>query len=919
MSAVVVGWDPTGDLLEREVELGRLYEHLVALASGSGALVVISGEAGIGKTRLLDALCSRASVDDVHVLFARAQVLEQTYPFGVASRLLGPDLVGGSAAPGDLFRALEVCFARLVALAAPRPVLLVVDDGHLADAETLRLLAYVAARLQRLAVLIVVATRGRNETVHRPLLDVLIDQAEVLSPQPHSRWAVAAVVERATGVAAADAFVDAVVHATGGNPFLTVALARALAVDGVEPSEANAGRLNGVVPGTVTRVVLSRLGRLGSDAVTTATALAVLGGRAELGVVAEVAGLAPGAVAEAADQLAGAEILVASRPLEFRHPLVRAAIYGDLPLATRHRLHAQVARRLAGDPRSSTDQIAAHLLVSDPTGDNWSAEVLEQAARAAIEAGAPDAAATYLRRALEEPPAPERRAEVLRSLGTAELRRGAAQAGVDALEAAMDLTPAHTDRAAIAVLLGGPLAQCGQSERATTLILDALSNLGDGERELGLRLEAALTVLADVDAGAARRVKRRPARFAVDRSAPPNTQGERLALAVHADYEMNAGRASEGGRLARLALDGGELMRNEQPGSINFFSTALVLLYCDQLSDAATVYDAAIDNFVRRGAQAAAQVARGFRAGVRYRQGALEEAVADAEAALTVRHPLTLGGMFAVGFLLDALVDMGELERASRLMVELGTDQELPDAVATSLLLHSRGRLRLATAQPAKAFEDFEECGRRSRRWGLHTPAVATWQASSALALDALGRGVDARQNAAEGVAGARAFGAPRSIGVTLVAAGQVSGELSLIEEATQVLRASPARLEYARALVALGSLLRRGRQPREAREPLTEGLRLARLCGAEPLALLAHEELLASGAAPRKIVRGGGNSLTASERRVAQLAATGYSNRQIASELVVGIRTVEAHLARVYQKLDIHDRAALSRALNPP
>jgi DNA-binding NarL/FixJ family response regulator len=141
-------------------------------------------------------------------------------------------------------------------------------------------------------------------------------------------------------------------------------------------------------------------------------------------------------------------------------------------------------------------------------------------------------------------------------------------------------------------------------------------------------------------------------------------------------------------------------------------------------------------------------------------------------------------------------------------------------------------------------------------------------------------------------------------------------GGLDWLAEAVRVLEGSASRLEHARALVELGAALRRAKRASDAREPLREGLALARTCGALPLAERAHEELTATGARPRKIVRAGVDALTASERRVSRMAADGMANKDIAQALFVTVRTVEAHLHHAYQKLEIGSRAELANAL---
>ncbi len=133
------------------------------------------------------------------------------------------------------------------------------------------------------------------------------------------------------------------------------------------------------------------------------------------------------------------------------------------------------------------------------------------------------------------------------------------------------------------------------------------------------------------------------------------------------------------------------------------------------------------------------------------------------------------------------------------------------------------------------------------------------------------------------------------------------------------MLAGSQARLEHARALVDLGAALRRANQRTEARQRLRDGVDLAQRVGALGLAGRANEEIAATGARPRTVLHTGLDALTASERRVAQLAADGMSNKEIAQTLFVTIKTVEVHLSSAYRKLEISSRAQLDKALATP
>lgn len=165
----------------------------------------------------------------------------------------------------------------------------------------------------------------------------------------------------------------------------------------------------------------------------------------------------------------------------------------------------------------------------------------------------------------------------------------------------------------------------------------------------------------------------------------------------------------------------------------------------------------------------------------------------------------------------------------------------------------------------------------------------------------------------------ARSFGAARAIGIALRCSGLVEGHrdgIECLEESVAVLAGSGARLEHARSLCELGAALRRDGRGRAAQPPLREALDLAARCGATALVARARDELRAAGARPRRDLARGRDALTASELRVAKLAAEGATNREIAQSLFVTLRTVETHLTHAYRKLDIGSRAEIPSAL---
>jgi DNA-binding NarL/FixJ family response regulator len=198
-------------------------------------------------------------------------------------------------------------------------------------------------------------------------------------------------------------------------------------------------------------------------------------------------------------------------------------------------------------------------------------------------------------------------------------------------------------------------------------------------------------------------------------------------------------------------------------------------------------------------------------------------------------------------------------------------------------------------------------------------PTTAHWRTFKALALSGLDRRPEAIRMAEEELELSREWGAPRTVGRTLRVLGMLKGEDGLddLEEAVSTLENSTARLELARALAAQGTSLRLARKPTAARDPLRRALELAEVCGAAPLVERVRGELHASGARPRSTTLSGVKALTPSERRVADLAASGLSNREIAQKLYVTPKTVEVHLSSSYRKLEIRGRRELASALN--
>jgi DNA-binding CsgD family transcriptional regulator len=919
----------SSSLLERDAELSLAESLLGRARAGDGSLLVLSGEAGIGKTRLLAAARRCAEARGFAVLGARGSELERELGFGVVRQLfeapVAPaseraELLAGAAAlaepligPGTLPSSADPSFAALhglywltVNLAARRPLLIAVDDAHWADAPSLRFLAYLAGRLAGVPAVVAVATRLGEPATDTALLDALIAEPEArfIRPQPLSSAAVAALVAERLDAPPDAALVAACSTATGGNPFLVTELLASLAADGL----ASAEDVRSLGPGTVRRSVLARVARLEAGCVELARAVSILGEDAELPHAAALAGLDVTSARRAADALAAAAVFRRDARPAFVHPLVRAAIYEDLLPHERAAAHARAARDLAAADAPAA-VIGAHLLHSSPSGDEWSVEILRRAAREALARAAPESAAAYLERALAEPPA--RPEQVLRELGAAELRTGSPR-GLEHLARAQAQTTDAIARADIAIELARASLVAGRRD-AAALLVRAAEDVRPSDPVLSARLEIEATGVERA-LGVAPEARRRRLRGLRDQL-PPGSPAQRLVLAGLAFENATAGTsAAEAARLADDAFAAGRLLAEEGPESPNVIMAANALSFCDRFDQARDILDAGLAAARAGGSATGAAFCSCFRSHLALRLGAVQEAEALARDALTLgRPPLhEILRPIAMSFLAEALIERGELAEPEAGLAGAGAGGDLN----ATYMLATRGWVRVSRGAHASGLADLLEAGERLTEAGVANAAPTFWRSRAAQALHALGEREQAAALAAEELAVARRFGAPSALGAALRAVGIVGGDRASLRESVAVLARSPARLERAHSLAALGSALRRDGRAGDARQPLGAALALARECGAVALAERAYEELTATGARPRKILRSGADALTATERRVAQMAISGMSNRDIAQALFVTVRTVETHLSHVYRKLGIGSRRELSARL---
>jgi DNA-binding CsgD family transcriptional regulator len=932
-------------LLERESERRELDGALEAARAGMGSLVVVEGAPGIGKSRLLGVTRERARADGMRVLDVAGLELEREFAFGLALRLLEPaldtvdaahrrrlladapaaralfegrlteDLAGGVDRGYALVHGLRRLTVRLAGAewAAGAPLLVCVDDAQWSDAPSLRFLAHLAAGVAALPLAITIATRDDGHGAPIELRHALAGapNARVLRPRPLSEQAVQRLVQEVFPQAAPE-FSQACAQATQGNPFYLAELLQSARADGMTPTARSAAQVRALLPESVARSVLLRVARLPDPAPALAAAAAVLGDGAALRHAAALADVDVHAAERAADALAAAHILRAGEPLVFTHSLIAAAVRMDLPAVARSRAHRRASELLRADD-APVEAVAAHLLGCRGDNDPAAVQTLRAAAARAAGQGDHRAAQQLLKRALAEPPPAQLRPDLEVELALTEAAvgtpdavtrvRGALDAvqdtprRIEVLRALARLLFARSQFDAAAETIGHAIDEVNcQDPLAGELLVDALATASLATTPAPVTRDRAQRLLADADAG---RLPETPA-----------------LLAQLAGLMLGAGRpATQVIEAARAALAG-------LPGDDGFYgvitgSAVVALIGVDDLDGAEAATQRALEHADQTGSLIAAGTASHWRAELRYHQGALADAIANAQHTLEIcRAGWDMCRASVAPVLAHAHMDRGELDAAERALalVENSAGQHLQYALG----LAARGRLALARGDCAGALEALLAAGERADRYAI-PPTLLPWRSWASLTAARLGSRDLADALAQAELVRARTIGAPRTLGVALRAAGTARGGqqgLGLLAEAVAVLESSPSVLERARALVALGAALRRDGQRAAAREPLRRGLELAGQLGAQPLAARAGDELRGAGGRRRRHTTDPA-ALTSSERRIAQLAAAGLSTAQIAETLYVTAKTVDWHLGHIYQKLGINSRRQLAPILD--
>ena len=874
------------------------------------------------------------------VVIARGYEFEREYAFGMlrqlisnAQRDIGEGEIQTNANAADelmaafgadegeaanTFTIFEGCYWATIRAAESIPILIAIDDLQWCDRPSLEYLAYLARRIESQPIVIAATVRPADSSAGAAAVRELMSDPNRLSISPRPLGAVAAsamTAERLGFESPDNGFVDEMVTITGGNPLLIDELLKELAAEDVEPTAANVARLRELGPRAASRSVLLRLARLDPHCTEVARAVTIFGEGAFDALLSEFTGLDEKEIADAITKNVHAEIFRPEQPLGFVHPLVREAIYQDIPAGERELMHLRAARQCDAHGDSS-QRVAAQLLNVPPRNDEWVADKLRHAGSIAMSRSVVSTAVNYYSRALAEPAPKAQRADLLRDLGLAEALANKEE-GADHLIEAWNLLDDPVQRGFIAVILLRLLSLAQRNQVGVDIAERTLEQLGPEHEALRERIQNGLVSISLMDPAVRSFDKIKDLLdTAVDHG--QSVEARMYDGATAYGKMLRNDPADECVEIALRAVSDDSLYSFDNAG-FPWIGVVVTLAVADD-PRAVEVCDRSLAVAGEGGAVYVPAVARGFKGWALMLRGDLQGAfeVLELAKADVELFDLRLGYTQIAAMITLACVEQGDLERGER-EIAFGEDFLVP---GTQRVIWLGAKLNLLVEQGKNeealaVCELIESAGMDEM---IQNPAWLPWRSLKAEALDGLDRTDEALLLAADEVEAARKWGAPKGLGRALRIHGQLLRRkgMPLIEESVAVLKDSPAILEYGWSLAALGTALRHERKGVEAREPLGEALEIAARAGAIGLERHVKDEIAATGAAPRVTDFQGMAALTPSEKRVAGLAVEGMTNREIAQSLFVTPKTIEVHLSNVYRKLDVKSRRELPGVFVP-
>jgi DNA-binding CsgD family transcriptional regulator len=928
-------------LVGREAELGLAVAAVRQLSGGRASALVIEGEAGIGKTRLVQSIVDDARSQGVAVFCGQAHPFERTRPFGVIAAALdlsrrsldprraalGALLAGESAGAlargaGDIqYRVVEEVVDLVETSCAERPVLLVAEDIHWADSASLLAILSVVRLLPLAAVLVVVTARPSllPAEVARLLDDLAAGGASTLQLQPLTPDEVAVLACHVLGASPGPAL-TAMLAKAGGNPLWVVAILRSLADEGMlrragDSVEATSSEL----PASLSDLVVRRLRHLPTATLELLQVTAVLGDAVSLRDVAAVARRPP---AEVVGQLSGAfdaQLLdEADDRVVFRHQLVHDAIYRHMPPSARRLLHREAAVALMAAGVDRLD-VADHLLLGAERGDEQAVAWLRDAAHEA-QAQAPLVTVELLRRAEALLPGGHRDADLVSAeVVQALLRAGKVAEASARAEAVLARHHAAEVDTPLRVALVGALAL---QNRAAELITITQASLADPDR---LRPSDQVLMLTQQSWALVYSGDPRAGESAASRALVIAEQAGDAAMTVWAltGLLVAVGRQGRYGealdcarRAAALAADSPDT--RSLPLQPRLF-LGLALFDCDLVGEARAAYREALDEEFGSGLWLSETLMADAQAS--FVIGEWEDAVpgliAGGQAAQEKGNQLLVSQSLAYRAIIATAA--GDHRAAGELAAPLAGSLEGGQlSYNAGILAFAVAGLKAAEGDRQGAYDLLLRCWRfdAARECRFYHRCLAPDLVRLALALGHRDVAAEVASVVAAGVALAPEVPTVRSL--ALRCQGLVGGDAGPVIEAVTFARRAPLLIEHAGACEDAARLLAQGGRRDEAAALLAEALERYEQAGADAWAGRVRAHLRALGVrpgtrGPRHRPAGGWESLTASERAVSLLVAEGLTNGAVARRLFISPHTVNTHLRHVFAKLGVPNRVALA------
>jgi DNA-binding CsgD family transcriptional regulator/tetratricopeptide (TPR) repeat protein len=908
-------------------------------------VLVIEGEAGIGKTRLVQSIVDDARSRDVAVFCGQAHPFERTRPFGVVAAALdlsrrSPDprraavgalLAGqGAGAPtravgGIQYRIVEEIVDLVETACAERPVLMVAEDLHWADSASLLAILSVARQLPLAALLVVVTARPSPlpAEVARLLDDLAAGGARTLELQPLTSGEVAVLARHVLGAPPGPAL-TAMLAKAGGNPLWAVALLRSLTDDGMlrrarDGVEATTSEL----PASLSDLVVRRLRHLPRATLELLQVAAVLGDAVSLRDVAAIARRPP---AEVVGQLADAfdaQLLdEADDRVVFRHQLVHDAIYRHMLPPTRRLLHreAAVALMAAGADRL---EVADHLMLGAERGDEQAIAWLRDAAREAS-ARAPLVTVELIRRAEALLPGGHRDADLVSAdVVQALLRAGKVAEASARAEAVLARQHAAEVDTPLRVALVAALAL---QNRAAELITVTQASLADPARlrpsdQVLMLAQQSWALVYTGDPRAGESAASRALVIAEQAGDAAMTVWALTALMVAVGRQGRYGEALDCARRAAALAAGSHDMRS-LPLHPKFF-LGLALFDSDLVGEARAAFREALDDEFSSGFWLSETLTNDAQAA--FALGEWEDAVpgliAGGQAAQEKGNQILVAQSLAYRAIIATAT--GDHRAASELAAGIaGSLEGDQPSYNAGVLAFAVAGVKAAEGDWQGAYDLLLRCWRfdAARECRFYHRALAPDLVRLALALGHRGIAAEVARAVAAGAALAPEVPTVRSL--ALRCQGLVDGEVEPALEAVAFARRAPLLVEHAGACEDAAELLAWGGRRDEAVALLAEALERYERAGADAWAGRVRARLRALGVrlglrGPRRRPADGWQSLTGTERAVSLLVAEGLTNGAVARRLYISPHTVNTHLRHVFAKLGVSNRVALAAVVH--